>query len=425
MGSCGGVFCNNNSNNQDGTNRNKIKTDIILENKIDKDSLTKMYSQVPLIDKVIYLQKKIKSFLKRKERNRNKKIKNIKKQENEAKINNNNSEDIKNNKKKEKIIMDITTDDSNKINKKDKEQGHIEDEEDDFMKVEKISPHLMNSNLKEAFQRGKLFLENDPRDLPNDNMRRYFPKIIEEKSSYEGEWKNGMRDGFGILCWGEECKFIGNFVQNKILGYGELYNEDGDCYKGMWNNFQANGIGKYKTKHKANYIGYWLNDKQDNFGIEKWPKGSTFIGEYKDGSKNGIGIIIFENKARYEGELKDGVISGIGSFVFGENRKYEGEWKNNKMHGVGYIKWKETLFEGEFKEDKKDGFGIYYSGKKIYMGMWKDNVLWGNVIVIDGNKIKKQYWENGKLNKNLPKDTFISFEQYAEDFINEYKNKKK
>lgn len=59
------------------------------------------------------------------------------------------------------------------------------------------------------------------------------------------------------------------------------------------------------------------------------------------------------------------------------------------------------------------------------MGIWKDNVLWGNVIVVDGIKMKKQYWENGKLNKILPKETVISFQKFAEDYINDYKAKKK
>lgn len=74
---------------------------------------------------------------------------------------------------------------------------------------------------------------------------------------------------------GEESKFIGNFIQDKVIGYGRLFHEDGDSYKGMWNDFQANGIGEYKTKHKAYFRGYWDSDKQDKFGMEKWPKGST------------------------------------------------------------------------------------------------------------------------------------------------------
>ena len=39
--------------------------------------------------------------------------------------------------------------------------------------------------------------------------------------------------------------------------------------------------------------------------------------------------------------------------------------------------------------------------------------------------MKKQYWENGKLNKILPKETFISFQKFAEEYINDYKAKKK
>ena len=37
-------------------------------------------------------------------------------------------------------------------------------------------------------------IENDPRDGPMDNIRRKYPKIKEDLSSYDGEWKNGKRD---------------------------------------------------------------------------------------------------------------------------------------------------------------------------------------------------------------------------------------
>ena len=47
---------------------------------------------------------------------------------------------------------------------------------------------------------------------------------------------NGKRDGYGILCWGNESKFIGMFKQDKVIGYGKLYHEDGNVYKGKWKN---------------------------------------------------------------------------------------------------------------------------------------------------------------------------------------------
>ena len=65
MGNCGGILCNKNNNNNFKTNSDKIRTDIVLETKIDKESLEQIYSQIPLINKVIYLQKKIRNYLKK------------------------------------------------------------------------------------------------------------------------------------------------------------------------------------------------------------------------------------------------------------------------------------------------------------------------------------------------------------------------
>jgi hypothetical protein len=203
MGNCGSILCSKENSNNILTNSNAIISDIVIHRNVDKNELIKKYTQIPYINKVIYLQNKIRNFLKKnksktrnKKNNSNKKL-NKKIPKNESKVNNNSTlEEIKLNKNKEKErTNENTTDDSNKINKKDYE-NNIEADEDDFMKVEKINPHLMNSNLKDAFKKNerKSFLENDPRDAPIDDIRRYFPKINEDQSSYEGEWKNGMRD---------------------------------------------------------------------------------------------------------------------------------------------------------------------------------------------------------------------------------------
>ena len=69
--------------------------------------------------------------------------------------------------------------------------------------------------------------ENDPRDAINDNVRRKYPKIVEDQSSYLGEWKNGKRDGIGILTYKNTTKFIGNFVDNNVNGLGKLIYENG------------------------------------------------------------------------------------------------------------------------------------------------------------------------------------------------------
>ena len=304
-----------------------------------------------------------------------------------------------------------------------------EPSEDNGLLIPTIKPDLLENQIfkNDAFRSGirKSQYENDPRDAPNDNIRKKYPKIVEEQSSYLGEWKNGKRDGLGLLCWGSESKFMGYFIEDKVIGYGKLWHEDGDSYKGQWNNFQAEGWGIYHTKKGAYFRGEWEKDKQNGFGVEKWPRGSIFFGGYIDGNKNGIGVLNFESKAWYEGEFKNGIISGVGTFVFEDGRRYEGMWKNNKMDGYGVIIWPdENEFEGEFKEDKKEGFGICKMGKKIFMGIWKNNKLEGNVIIIEDGKYKKQYWEKGKALKSLSNDTYIFFEKYVDKYLKKSRKSK-
>lgn len=264
---------------------------------------------------------------------------------------------------------------------------------------------------------------NDPREGPLDGKRRTYPKIIEDDSTYEGEWKNGKRDGLGILCFKDVSKYIGEFKDGKVDGFGKLWHEDGDVYTGYWKEFQVQGIGIYQTIRDASYSGYWDKDKQSGFGIEKWPRGSNYIGEYSEGNKEGYGMLNFEGNGGYEGEFKEGSINGVGTFYFRDNRKYEGEWQKNKMHGFGIITWPDGKFyEGEFKEDKKDGFGVFYSQRKIYLGIWRNSLLEGDIIIVENGKIKKQFWENGRAVRNLPPDKPIFFEKFVEEII-EYKDK--
>ena len=287
-----------------------------------------------------------------------------------------------------------------------------------------INPILLKYNAfdKDPFRNNirHLYNYNDPRDGPFDGIRRKNSKIYEENSVYEGDWKNGKRDGFGILTFGTNSKYIkilGYFKEDKIVGFGKMFNEKGETCKGLWKDFQINGIGIYQKKKGPIFKGYINKHLFNGFGFEKWPKGSSYFGEYLKGDKNGIGILNFQNKAKYEGELIGGIINGIGTFYFGD-RKYQGQWKNNKMHGFGVILWSDgNYFEGQFLEDKKEGFGIYYSKKKIFLGNWIQNALEGNVIIVDNGKIKKQFWKDGRPIKRLSDDTPIYFEKYIKDIV--------
>ena len=281
---------------------------------------------------------------------------------------------------------------------------------------------ILNKDLN-MFQEN-LFSENalnyhnkkDPRNGPFDNQRKKYPKLIQNDFSYEGEWKNGKRDGIGILSKKDTVIFIGEFIENKVNGFGKLIDENGDKYIGYWNDSQASGIGLYNKENIITYKGYWNNDKQHGFGIENWPK-LKYIGEYLNGNREGYGVLDIKDGI-YEGEMKNGNINGVGSFIFKDKRKYEGEFVNNRIQGHGILIWPDgKIFVGSFKDDLEDGFGIFYTTKKIYIGVWQTTLLEGEVIVIEGEKRKKQIWEKGKCYKNLPQNYKIYFEKYVDDII--------
>lgn len=299
----------------------------------------------------------------------------------------------------------------------------------DLIEEQRLSFPKIILNKKVSMFQEDLFLKQnidnnneDPRKGPFNGKRKKYPILIQDDFSYEGEWKNGKRDGIGILIKKDMAKYIGEFIEDKANGYGILLSQNGDEfeYKGYWKDSKAHGYGIYNKKEVISYKGIWEYDKPHKFGIEKWPQ-SEYIGEYNNGNKEGYGILNIRN-AIYEGQMKDGNIDGIGCFIFKDKRKYIGEFVNNKMEGYGILTFPDgKVFIGSFKDDLEDGFGVFYTSKKIYVGIWQNMLLEGEVIVIEGDKRKKQLWDQGKFYKNLSQNYEIFFEKFVDEIIQQKK----
>ena len=216
-----------------------LSVDSLYNANFENLTLTQRFHHQPFYSKIIFLQIKIKKFLKNQK-------KNLKKGDDTS------------------ILITTTTQGRNNTDNKETKQNttnsnnNSNNNNNSFVLIPSVKAELRDSLIfsNDPFLKGKKTYSsqnkiNDPRDGPFDNVRHSFPKIIEDESSYEGEWKNGKRDGFGILCWRNISKFIGQFSEDKVLGFGKLVHEDGDTYTGYWNDFQAQGIGYYKTKKKA------------------------------------------------------------------------------------------------------------------------------------------------------------------------------
>ena len=387
------------------------------------DNIDNKYLSQPNFSSLIFLQFKIKKYLRNKKSLSSSnfiKLKAINSIKSNSSSNNNN---INNN--AYKIILNDHS--NNKFNmnylrkttdKEDKYEPKKYIKKLDLTDKEIIFPKLIKNKGPNLFQQDLFQNKICPKQYPLDNKRRKFPILIQGDFSYEGEWKNCKRDGLGIYIKKNVAKFIGYFIEDQVEGFGKLTDRNGDVYIGYWLNSQASGFGIYTRKKIISFKGYWKNDKQDKFGIEVWPK-FDYIGDYSNGVKEGYGIMNIKGGI-YEGEMKGGNFNGIGKFTFNNKRRYEGEFINNKMEGYGILYLPgNKIFVGHFKDDIQDGFGVFYTNKKIYIGFWQNMLLKGEVIIIDENKIKKQIWEEGKLYKNLPSNYKIFFEKYIEDIIYE------
>jgi hypothetical protein len=188
-----------------------------------------------------------------------------------------------------------------------------------------------------------------------------------------------------LIGFGQEKK-ISNCLGDCVNGYGELtVGYDGVCggffYKGQFKNGKRDGRGMISHRDGGDYIGYFRENKMSGKGAyitfpyinDEQYLGDVYYGDWENDLKNGEGILIGKH------------FSFKGSYPY-DFATYSGEFKNDKKHGKGTIIFKYLtediddiiLYEGQFKDDKMHGKGlmIYESGK-ILDGFWENNKFIG------------------------------------------------
>ena len=176
-----------------------------------------------------------------------------------------------------------------------------------------------------------------------NGFRHGFGKFesIKEELSYEGNWKNGLKNGFGTMKK-KGSTYEGNWKDGFIDGKGKLKWKSGNVYKGDFKMGKMDGNG-YMIWYNENkkYSGEWKNNIQHGFGVEIWyeEKGehkylfNRYIGEWKNGKRDGYGIFYYSNGAKYEGTWKDDNKEGFGVFTFNDGRKYSGLFQGDNFSG--------------------------------------------------------------------------------------------
>lgn len=165
-------------------------------------------------------------------------------------------------------------------------------------------------------------------------------------TAYEGEYKDGMRDGFGAY-----------------------YYRDGNlCYAGSFKEDKKNGLGvSFRASDHALHITNWQENKPGEF-VTLFDKDGNlkYSGRIVDGKKTGAGIAYDQDGNIFISKWQDGLDTGFGSvFDADGDLIYTGMWKNGTRHGSGteFNKQGEVVFSGEWKEGVQWG-GILYKSER-------------------------------------------------------------
>jgi hypothetical protein len=91
--------------------------------------------------------------------------------------------------------------------------------------------------------------------------------------TYDGDFKNDMYDGTGIMAWANGSRYVGQFASNLKHGTGREWYGQGDRYQGEYKNGNIDGRGEYIKADGTSIKGMW-NQGQLVRAISKF--GSSF-----------------------------------------------------------------------------------------------------------------------------------------------------
>lgn len=171
----------------------------------------------------------------------------------------------------------------------------------------------------------------------NDKFTGWGRECRRNKETLEGRFVNGLVNGKGIFLNSKGDKYVGDFVDSRKHGKGELTTAN-IKYIGEFNNNKMDGKGKIKfLSEDHEYEGEFFNNQINGYGKFKWNNGDTYEGEMMSGKMHGMGKYKYNNGLIYEGRYSNGAKDGHGKLIYPDGKIFEGDFINGIPQGQDYL----------------------------------------------------------------------------------------
>ena len=201
--------------------------------------------------------------------------------------------------KKEKSLKtfeNFFTKDKNNLEKiTNKETGSFEElsKKEEYPKIDHVKVFVEKYKKKIKFIDQLLEMEQEEKNLKNKNLR--WSKIKKKNGTYLGEADQNLPQGRGCFIYngkdGENMQWIGFFDNGDKNTFGKLYDEEGRLvFEGEYKNGVRNGEGTYYYSKGLKYEGEFVNGLREGQGTFYWEDGTRWEGSFKNNEMDGEGI---------------------------------------------------------------------------------------------------------------------------------------
>ncbi|XP_028393822.1 MORN repeat-containing protein 1-like [Dendronephthya gigantea] len=186
---------------------------------------------------------------------------------------------------------------------------------------------------------------------------------------YEGEWKEGQKNGHGRLMMADGSFYEGAFKNGEITGHGyRTWAHTKNAYTGQFERGELCGTGVMVYGNGDKYEGGWQNNRREGEGEMKEANGSVYKGSFYQHKKHGRGYQLYSNGDQYDGEWVKGMKQGHGTMKYSDGTIYDGQWRDDTYNGQGSIVHiSGVLYEGIWVAGRPaiEAFTLAFNGSNV------------------------------------------------------------